>query len=110
MGTIKSSREIDTVFREAKRTAHPLIIVLVAHTPEGRGRDGRVAFIAGKKLGGAVMRNRCKRVLRAAVSRVGGPWAGWDVILIAREPTRSVTADRIDHALGSSLTRAGVLR
>jgi ribonuclease P protein component len=108
MGTIKSSREIDTMFRGAKRVARPLLIVLVAQTPEGRGQSGRVAFIAGKKLGGAVHRNRCRRVLRAAVQRSGGPWPGWDIALIAREGTAQAPTRNLDEALRESLRRARV--
>ena len=108
MGTIKSSREIDTIFRDAKRVAQSLLIVLVARTPEGRGRSGRVAFIAGKKLGGAVLRNRNRRVLRESVHRAGGPWAGWDVVLIARTATAAARPEALDRALASALTRAGV--
>ena len=85
MSTIKSSREIDAVFRGALRSAHPLMIVMASPTPEGRGPEGRVAFVAGKRTGNAVVRNRAKRVLRAAARRAGGPWhpagvrrvAGW---------------------------------
>src|SRR5664279_2349186 len=108
MGTIKSSREIDRIFRGAKRAAHPLLIVLAAQTPEGRGHSGRVAFIAGKKLGGAVLRNRCRRVLREAVRRSHGPWSGWDVVLIAREGTPTATPTALDDALNGVLKRAGV--
>jgi ribonuclease P protein component len=106
--TIKSSREIDSVFREAKRAAHPLIIVLAAQTPEGRGRSGRVAFIAGKKLGNAVIRNRSKRVLREAARRCGGPWAGYDALLVARAGTRSATHGDVDRALQSQLSKLGI--
>ena len=109
MGTIKSSREIDQIFRGAKRAAHPLLIVLAAQTPEGRGHSGRVAFIAGKKLGGAVLRNRCRRVLREAVRRGHGPWSEWDVVVIAREGTPTATTEQLDAALNRVLTRAGVL-
>jgi len=108
MGTIKSSREIDKIFRDSRRAAHPLLIALVAPTPEGRGPQGRVAFIAGKRLGGAVLRNRCKRVMRAAVRRTEGPWAGRDVLLIARPKTASASAEAVDSALLSVLARAGV--
>ena len=108
MGTIKSSREIDRIFRGAKRAAHPLLIVLAAQTPEGRGRFGRVAFIAGKKLGGAVLRNRCRRVLREAVRRAQGPWPGWDVVVIARPDTATVKAAELDEALRGALRKAGV--
>jgi ribonuclease P protein component len=109
MGTIKSSREIDFVFREAKRSAHPLIIVLSVETPEGRGHTGRVAFIAGKKLGNAVIRNRSKRVLREAARRCGGPWPGHDILLIARPATRDSACGELDRALRSQLSRLGIL-
>jgi len=108
MGTIKSPREIDAVFRQAKRAAHPLIIVLATQTPEGRGRTGRVAFIAGKKLGNAVVRNRSKRVLREAARRSRGPWSGYDVLLIARPATRQANCGDLDLALQSQLTRLGI--
>jgi ribonuclease P protein component len=108
MLTIKSSREIDTVFREAKRAAHPLIIVLAAQTPEGRGLSGRVAFIAGKKLGNAVVRNRSKRVLRETTRRCGGPWVGYDALLIARAGTRLAAQDDLDSALRSQLSKLGI--
>jgi len=108
MGTIKSSREIDSVFREAKRSAHPLIIVLAAQTPEGRGRTGRVAFIAGKKLGNAVVRNRSKRVLRESARRCGGTWEGYDILLIARPATREAPEVALDSALQKQLAKLGV--
>ena len=108
MGTIKSSREIDRIFRGATRAAHPLLIVLATQTPEGRGHTGRVAFIAGKKIGGAVVRNRSRRVLREAVRRQTGPWAGWDVMVIARHGTAEARPAELDSALGGALKRVGI--
>lgn len=106
MSTIKSSSEIQTVFEEGRRSAHPLAVLLVLKTPEGRSQDGRVAYIAGKRLGGAVRRNRAKRVLRAVVRRVGGPWPGYDVAVIARERTASVAPDELDRAISDLARRA----
>ena len=45
---------------------------------------GRVAFIAGKKLGNAVWRNAAKRRMRAICRDAGGPWAGYEVIFLAK--------------------------
>ena len=108
MSTIKSAREIDAIFRTAARVAHPLLIALIARTPEGRGPSGRVAFIAGKRLGNAVLRNRCRRVLREAVRRAHGPWAGYDVALIARPKTPTASRAELDAALSSLVDRAGL--
>lgn len=106
--TITSSREIDRVFGSGKRIAHPLLVALVIETPDGRGPQGRVAFIAGKKTGNAVRRNRSKRVLRASVHRVRADWAGYDVALIARGGTAHASTQELDAALRGILARAGI--
>lgn len=108
MSTIKSSREIDRVFSEATKATHHLLIVMVTETPEGRGPEGRVAFIAGRKLGTAPTRNRAKRVLREAVRRQGGPWPGYDVVLIARARTGAVSSAELDAAIRTTVAKAGV--
>jgi len=103
--TVRSSREIDRLFKEGTRTSHPLVLALIAPTPPGRGPCGRVAVIAGKKLGGAVARNRAKRVIRAAVQRASGPWPGWDVALIARDGAGAATPQRLDDAVRAITAR-----
>jgi len=110
VSTIKSSREIDSIFRDSRRVAHPLVIALIANTPEGRGHEGRVAFIAGRRLGNAVERNRAKRVLRAAVYRAGGPWPGHDVVLIATSRTGAASAEELERAFSLMLARAEMPR
>jgi len=106
MSTIKSSREIDSIFRDSRRVAHPLVIALIAKTPEGRGPGGRVAFVAGKRLGNAVARNRSKRVLRAAARRAGAPWPGHDVVLIATARTGTASGGDLDKAFARLVARA----
>jgi ribonuclease P protein component len=108
--TITSSREIDDLFRHGKRAAEPLLMVLVAPTPEHRTQHGRVLFVAGKKIGGAVVRNRCKRVMREACRRLEGPWPGRDVAIIARAQTAHAGTPELDATLARLLERSGVPR
>lgn len=108
--TVKSSREIERMFDGGSRASHPLLIVLATKRSAERGPGGRVAFIAGKKLGNAVHRNRCKRVLRETARRADAPWAGYDVALIARPTTASASSRDIDAALDTALRRLGVIR
>ena len=50
---------------------------------------GELALVAGKRVGGAVQRNRARRVLRAAVHEVAPHGVeGHDVVLVAREAMR----------------------
>lgn len=91
--TIKSNGEVDRLFREGKRIGTPLVAARIAPTNEERDLTGRVAFVAGKKLGNAVKRNRCKRVMRTMVRDAGGPWPGYDIVFIARDRTAQASRD-----------------
>lgn len=106
--TIKSSREIDSMFRSAAKAGSHSLLVLARKTPEKRGPTGRVAFVAGKRLGGAVRRNRAKRVLRQAARDLGGPWPGWDVVLVARKPAEGVGRDILAREMTALLSQVGV--
>ena len=94
-GTIKSSEEISGLFTTAKRVNHRALVALIAETNNKRGLSGRVAFIAGKKLGTAPQRSRAKRVLREAARRQGAPWEGFDVVLIAKNTTLTASFQEI---------------
>ena len=68
----------------------------------------RVGFTVTKKIGNAVVRNRCKRRLRALAREVlaAGGIAGADHVLLGRDetPTRDFSAMRAE--LAAALTRA----
>lgn len=109
MRTITNANEIDGIFRQGTRVASGTVTLIVTRTPEARDPEGRVLFVAGKRIGGAVLRNRCKRVLRAAVGRCGGPWLGWDVVLMARPSSAVAEPEVLDRAVCAGLRKAGVL-
>ncbi|MDO8915047.1 MAG: ribonuclease P protein component [Coriobacteriia bacterium] len=108
MRTITSPSDIERLFKHGKRASHPLLVLLVSPSPEGRDPRGRVMFVAGRKMGNAVVRNRCKRVLREATRRAGGPWEGRDVALMARTGIATASPAEIDSALEPLLARLGV--
>ena len=110
MHTLKNASEIDSIFKEGMRATGGIVTLIARRTPEARAHEGRVLFVAGKRLGGAVVRNRSKRVLRDATRRSGGPWAGWDVVLMARPATSTASPSELDRALRSGLVRVGVFR
>lgn len=107
MRTITAPSEIDRLFAGGRRVAHPALLVLALPT-QARVPEGRVLFVAGTKLGSAVVRNRSKRVLREAARRAGAPWMGWDVALIARTETAQASPDLLDSALERALRKLGI--
>jgi ribonuclease P protein component len=107
--TIRSSREIDALFRSGSKANTDLVLLMCGPTPEERDPQGRVAFAAGRKLGTAVLRNRAKRVLRVAAKDLGAPWAGHDVVLVARPGTADAGPEAVSRSLERALREAGII-
>ena len=73
--------------------------------------SGAVAAVASRRIGGAVQRNRARRILRAAwrdiASRVR---EGSDIVLVARNSIRAAKADELIEEISGLCRRAGVIR
>ena len=107
MRTLKSRLEFERAFTQGRRYNHPLIRMVICEAVN-EGDPGRVAFVAAKRLGCAVVRNRSKRVLREAARALRLPVEGCDVILFATPRTRAAHPEEMIEALKSLLKRAGV--
>lgn len=105
METIKSKRDFEKVFSCGKRLNAPLLRIRMAKVDEGG--SSRVAFVAPKRLGNAVYRNRCKRVLREAARECGLPLDGYDVILFSTKDTYSSHPADVARSLRKLIKRAG---
>ena len=108
MDTITSSADVTRVFKEGKRFGRGSSALLVLKRTRQHGLQGRVAFVAGKKLGNAVWRNRAKRRMRAACQRLHGPWQGYDIVFIANKYTTEVEFEKLVADYGRTLSRIGM--
>lgn len=103
METIKSKQDFGRVFSGGKRANHRLVRMTVLRQSEGG--PGRVAFVAPKRLGNAVFRNRCKRVLREAAREADFPKDGFDVLFFATRSTHDAHPGEVAQAIASLMGR-----
>lgn len=105
METITSRKEFEAVFSQGRRLNSSLVRIRIAHIDEGS--SPKVAFVAPKRLGCAVYRNRCKRLLREAARRCNLPLETCSVIMFATNATHDAHPDEIASALQNLIQRFG---
>lgn len=83
--TIKENHEFRRMYQRGKSAVGGGMVVYCRKNRLGHNRLG---LTASKKLGHAVVRNRCRRRLRE-VYRLNSPRLrqGWDIIMVARSRT-----------------------
>lgn len=69
--------------------------------------SGGVAVVAGRRVGGAVGRNRARRILRAAWREVATRAGDDDVVLVAREGIRGAKTQDLVIEMTELLPRDG---
>jgi ribonuclease P protein component len=102
--SLRRGAEFQTVWDSGKSWSHPLVILRA----RANGLDqNRFGFVAGKKVGQAVRRNRAKRLLREAVrQRLPKIAQGWDLVWIARRGAEKAEYPAVDEAVEQLLKRA----
>lgn len=104
---LRHTRDVRRVYDEGNAWTHPLL-VLIAHPNELQ--FSRVGVTASRRVGGAVARNRAKRLLREAARHLYARLeAGWDIMLVARTDILEMKESQVEQALTSVLERASLI-
>jgi ribonuclease P protein component len=88
-GRLSRSAEFERVFRQGR--SHGNRYLVVYGFPRAEGAEPRLGVSVSRRVGGAVDRNRVKRLLREAFSAVSDRVpAGHDVVVVARPEAREL--------------------
>jgi ribonuclease P protein component len=110
-GRLSRSAEFERVYRQGRSTANRYLVLY--SFPNSAAERPRLGLSVSRKVGGAVERNRVKRLLREAFASAEPDLTqGQDIVLVARPQAREL-AEReglagIDASLTELIARAGL--
>lgn len=105
--TLRRTTDFRRLYGEGRAFHCEDFVLIVRHTGE---RPAKVAFVASRKVGNAVKRNRARRVLREALRSLSLNLDQLDVhlALIARRSCAGVATEHIRDQLAGALKAAGL--
>ena len=105
--TLRKQSDFSRVYKQGKSRGGRFAVILYK-------RNGlkftRTAFVASKKVGNSVNRNRSRRLMRAAYRAIQpNVKSGYDIIFVARAAITECREPEVEKQLRKSLEGAGIL-
>jgi len=107
---LRRKRDFDRLYKKGRSTGDRYIVVF--HGANGLEYSRR-AFLASKKVGGAVERNRARRLMKEGFRRIENEVIpGKDILFIARKEMVSVGigSGEVELSIKKALSKSGLLR
>lgn len=100
---LRGQTNFDRVYRRGKSVADKHVIFF--HHKNGKNYN-RIGFLASKKVGNAVARNRARRLMKEAFRRINDfPYYGEDIIFIARKGIDQVKMQDVKRSMENAIRR-----
>ena len=102
---LRKRADFTEVMRKGRRARHPLLQLVALSTASD---VSRVGYSVSKQVGGAVVRNRVKRRLRAIVR--GLDWvSGFDLVIVPRPGADSVSYGELQNIVTQNARKLRLL-
>lgn len=105
--TLKKNFEFRKAYGKGKSFQAPALVLYVM---KNRAGICRVGITTSKKIGNAVERNRCRRVIRAAYRQLEPQINGnFDFVFVARGKTKYIKSTDLEKTMFDLFCQAGVI-
>ena len=105
--TIKENWQFQRAYKRGKSFVSPVVVTYIV---KNNTNNLQIGITTSKKIGKAVQRNRCRRIIRAAFYELLPDIKnGYDIVFVARAKTPFVKSTNILNAIKNHLQQANVL-
>ena len=104
LAALRSRREFEQVYEEAARWHSPLLVLLARRSQAGRTRLG---ITLSRRIGSAVVRNRCRRRIKEVV-RLAPKVPAADLVVIGKPAVARADFQQLRQVLERLLEKASV--
>ncbi|MDD2294647.1 MAG: ribonuclease P protein component [Eubacteriales bacterium] len=105
---LRKKEDFTNIYRRERSVASKFVVVFYRknHLPYSRK-----AFLASKKVGKSVQRNRARRLMKESYRQLENQIPpGWDFIFIARQTILDSKCADVKKAMEAAIKRAGIIK
>lgn len=103
---LRKQKDFSTIYKRGKSLGGKHVVLF--YRKNGLGYN-RLGFLASKKVGNSVVRNRARRLMKESFRKAEpNLQSGYDLIMIARNGIQLVKCDDVYRSLSSLFKRAGL--
>ncbi|MBR6472574.1 MAG: ribonuclease P protein component [Firmicutes bacterium] len=104
---LRKQADFDALYKKGKSVGDKFVVVI--HMKNGLDHS-RIGFLASKKVGNSVMRNRARRLMKESFRLIRDEIPkGYDIVIIARNTIAGRSFFEVDRSLRNALKRTGLI-
>ena len=104
---LRYKRDFDRLYKKGRSVADRYVVVF--HIDNGLGYS-RKAFLASKKVGGAILRNRARRLMKESFRKLEHEIKpGNDILMIARNTIVGTNLAQVEESMRKALVKSKLL-
>ena len=105
---LRKDADFDNVYKKGRSVGEKYVVVFYI---KNRSDINRTCFLASKKVGNSVRRNRARRLMRESYRLMKDRLPiGYDIIIIARNTITGRTFFEVDKSIKRAFSKAGLLK
>lgn len=105
---LNQNKDFRSLYYRGKSQVSPFLVMYVR---KNRFGFNRIGITSGKKIGGAVERNRCRRLIREAYRLLSPEIVGsWDIVFVARTRTATASMQQVKTAMAVQMKKLSMLQ